>query len=328
VLLQILLGIFNIAVHLGMLYIIVKILRPISELIKATSEIRNGNLEVSVKHSGEDELSVLSQSFNSMVHSIKESHENQIELTRRLEKSNKELKEKEKLKDEFINIASHELKSPIQPILGLAALAKKGQIDQKEAWEITLRQARKLELLANNILDVTRIESGNLSCNMGKVSLNEIILDVIRAEKLNPNLSDSVSLHTKLDKPIEIVADKLRITQVLENIVGNAIKFTKTGNLTIETHVSVKENKVEIKIVDTGSGIPNDMLDTLFDKFSTRKSTGTESESGTGLGLYISKAIVLAHGGQVYASINNGPGSTFSIILPIDRNKKRGEKPK
>ena len=328
VLLQILLGIFNIAVHLGMLYIIVKILRPISELIKATSEIRNGNLEVSVKHSGEDELSVLSQSFNSMVHSIKESHENQIELTRRLEKSNKELKEKEKLKDEFINIASHELKSPIQPILGLAALAKKGQIDQKEAWEITLRQARKLELLANNILDVTRIESGNLSCKMDKVSLNEIILDVIRAEKLNPNLSDSVSLHTKLDKPIEIVADKLRITQVLENIVGNAIKFTKTGNLTIETHVSVKENKVEIKIVDTGSGIPNDMLDTLFDKFSTRKSTGTESESGTGLGLYISKAIVLAHGGQVYASINNGPGSTFSIILPIDRNKKRGEKPK
>jgi signal transduction histidine kinase len=324
VLLQILLGIFNIAVHLAMLYIIVKILRPISELTRATSEIRYGNLDVSVKHSGEDELSVLSQSFNSMVHSIKESRENQIELTQRLEKSNKELKQKEKLKDEFINIASHELKSPIQPILGLAALAKKGQVDQKEAWEITLRQARKLELLANNILDVTRIESGNLSCKMDKVSLNEIILDVIRVEKLNPNLSDSVSLYTKLDKPIEIVADKLRISQVLENIVGNAIKFTSIGNIKIETHVTVKENKVEIRIIDTGRGIPDDMLGTLFDKFSTKKSTRTESESGTGLGLYIGKAIVLAHGGQVYASNNNGPGSTFSIILPIDRTKKRG----
>lgn len=112
-LLQILLGIFNIAVHAGMLYLIVKILRPISALTKATTEIRNGNLDVSVEHSGSsDELSELSKSFNSMVHSIMESNEKQKELTRKLEKTNEELKQKEKLKDEFINIASHELSKP------------------------------------------------------------------------------------------------------------------------------------------------------------------------------------------------------------------------
>ena len=110
ILLQILLGIFNIAVHAGMLYLIVKILKPISALTKATTKIRNGNLDVSVGHSGCDELSELSQSFNSMVHSIKKSYEKQTELTQKLEKTNEELKQKEKLKDEFINIASHELK--------------------------------------------------------------------------------------------------------------------------------------------------------------------------------------------------------------------------
>lgn len=224
-LLQILLGIFNIGVHAVMLYLIVKILKPISALTKATAEIRNGNLDVSVGHTGSDELSDLSQSFNSMVDSIKKSHKKQNELTHKLEKTNEELKRKERLKDEFINIASHELKSPIQPILGLAGLALKGKINQEEAWGVTLRQARKLEQLANDILDVSRIESGNLSCKMDKVRINDIILDVVGAAKLNPNLSERVILHTKLDTPIEIVADKLRITQVLGNIIGNAAKL-------------------------------------------------------------------------------------------------------
>jgi len=320
-LLQILLGIFNIAVHAGMLYLIVRILRPISDLTKATTEIRKGNLDVSVGDSGSDELSELSRSFNSMVHSIKESNEKQIDLTKKLEATNVELQQKEKLKDEFINVASHELKSPIQPILGLAALAKKGKINQERAWDIILRQARKLEHLANDILDVSRIESGSLSCKMDRVGINDVILEVMAAAKLNPHLSESVVLDTKLDAPIEIVADKMRITQLLGNIIGNAIKFTKTGSITVETCVYRDENKVEIRIADTGSGIPDSLLPHLFEKFSTKKITGNESETGTGLGLFISKAIVLAHGGWVYASNNSNYGSTFTIILPIEQNE-------
>ena len=319
-LLQILLGILNIMILVVLSYLIVKMLEPISALTKATAEVRKGNLDVTVAHKGRDELSDLSQSFNSMVDSIKNYRRNQNELTDKLAKTNEELKRKEKLKDEFINIASHELKSPIQPILGLAGLALKGKIKHEEAWEVTLRQARKLEQLANDILDVSRIESGNLSCKMEKVRINEIILDVVAAAKLNPNLSEHVALNTKLDTPIEVVADKLRITQLLGNIIGNAAKFTTSGNITVESHVHLKENEIEIRIVDTGSGIPDDIFPDLFEKFSTKRSSGND-QSGTGLGLFISKAIVLAHGGQISASNNNQSGSTFSILLPINGNK-------
>ncbi|HET7242851.1 MAG TPA: HAMP domain-containing sensor histidine kinase, partial [Nitrososphaeraceae archaeon] len=251
-LLQILLGILNIMILAVLSYLIVKMLEPISALTKATAEVKKGNLDVTVAHAGRDELSDLSQSFNSMVDSIKNYRRNQNELTDKLAKTNEELKRKEKLKDEFINVASHELKSPIQPILGLAGLALKGKIKHEEAWEVTLRQARKLEQLANDILDVSRIESGNLSCKMEKVRINEIILDVVAAAKLNPNLSEHVALNTKLDTSIEVVADKLRITQLLGNIIGNAAKFTTSGNITVETRVHLKENEIEIRIVDTG----------------------------------------------------------------------------
>ncbi|MGB8173172.1 MAG: HAMP domain-containing sensor histidine kinase [Nitrososphaeraceae archaeon] len=319
-LLQILLGILNIMILVVLSYLIVKMLEPISALTKATAEVRKGNLDVTVAHKGRDELSDLSQSFNSMVDSIKNYRRNQNELTDKLAKTNEELKRKEKLKDEFINVASHELKSPIQPILGLAGLALKGKIKHEEAWEVTLRQARKLEQLANDILDVSRIESGNLSCKMEKVRINEIILDVVAAAKLNPNLSEHVALNTKLDTPIEVVADKLRITQLLGNIIGNAAKFTTSGNITVESHVHLKENEIEIRIIDTGSGIPDDIFPDLFEKFSTKRSSGND-QSGTGLGLFISKAIVLAHGGQISASNNNPSGSTFSILLPVNGNK-------
>lgn len=319
-LLQILLGILNIMILAVLSYLIVKMLEPISALTKATAEVRKGNLDVTVAHAGRDELSELSQSFNSMVDSIKNYRRNQNDLTDKLAKTNEELKRKEKLKDEFINVASHELKSPIQPILGLAALALKGKINHEEAWDVTLRQARKLEQLANDILDVSRIESGNLSCKMEKVRINEIILDVVAAAKLNPNLSEHVAINTKLDMPIEIVADKLRITQLLGNIIGNAAKFTTSGNITVESNVHLKENEIEIRIVDTGSGIPDDIFPVLFEKFSTNRSSGND-QAGTGLGLFISKAIVLAHGGKISAANNNQSGTTFSILLPVNRNK-------
>jgi nitrate/nitrite-specific signal transduction histidine kinase len=132
ILLQILLGIFNIAVLAAILYLIGKMLKPVSALTKATGEIKNGNLDVFVRHAGRDELSDLSQSFNSMVESIKNYRRNQDQLTNELEKTNEELKRKEKLKDEFIIVASHELKSTIQPILGLASLALKGKIKHDE----------------------------------------------------------------------------------------------------------------------------------------------------------------------------------------------------
>ena len=230
-----------------------------------------------------------------------------------------ELKRKDRLKDEFISVASHELRSPIQPILGFATLAKKGKIEQEAAWEGVLQHSRRLQNLASSILDVSRIQSGELRYVMEKVRINEVILEVVNSAKVN--LSKDVSLETNLDKNVEIDADRLRITQVLANIIGNSVKFTDKGHIRVESNVSSARNEIEIKISDTGGGIPNDVLPNLFSKFVT-KGVRDKAQLGTGLGLFISKEIVLAHNGEISAYNNNEGGATFTIVLPISRDQK------
>ena len=237
-----------------------------------------------------------------------------------LEKANQELKRKYKLKDEFISIASHELRSPIQPILGFATLAKSGKIDQQQAWEGVIKHARRLHHVANDILDVSRIESNELTYVFQKFKINEVVLDIVNSEKTN--LVNGVVMETNLDKDIDIEADKTRITQVLTNVIGNAVKFTKEGRIKIESHLNTETAKVEIKVSDTAGGIPKEILPKLFGKFVT-KNVGDEVQHGTGLGLFISKAIVTAHKGKIFADNNNLGGATFAIILPIKHTNQR-----
>ncbi|MFQ5941691.1 MAG: ATP-binding protein [Nitrososphaerales archaeon] len=234
--------------------------------------------------------------------------------TNELEKVNEELKHKDRLKDEFLSIASHELRSPIQPILGFAGLAKKRNIDDDEAWDGVLRHSRRLQEVANDILDSSRIESGELTYVMEKFEINEVILDAINSAKVN--LNGSASIESKLCKDVEIEGDRARIIQVLSNIIGNAVKFTRKGSIKVESHAFPERNRVEIKISDTGGGIPNDILPHLFGKFIT-KSVGGENQHGTGLGLFISKAIVIAHKGEIFAYNNDEGGATFTILLPM-----------
>lgn len=238
-----------------------------------------------------------------------------------VEKANEELKLKEQLKNEFVAIASHELRTPIQPILGYALLAKRGKISQDAAWDGVLKEARRLQQLANDILDVSRIESGSLTYHMEKIAIGHLIESVLGSAM--PNLAKDVTLELKLDeesKVVEAEIDKSRMTQLLTNIIGNAMKFTKTGNIQVESHLSKNKNKIQIRISDTGGGIPQEVLPKLFGKFVTR-DVGTSDHSGTGLGLFISKAIVTAHKGDIYASNNNNGGATFTIVLPLDQSK-------
>ncbi|MGH9878529.1 MAG: sensor histidine kinase, partial [Nitrososphaerales archaeon] len=127
-------------------------------------------------------------------------------------------------------------------------------------------------------------------------------------------------IETKLDKDIEIEADKYRIGQVLTNVIGNAVKFTKDGRIKVESRIHENINKIQIKVSDTAGGIPTDVLPHLFGKFVTR-SIGSEVRHGTGLGLFISKAIVNAHKGRIEADNNNEGGATFTITLPIKHAK-------
>ncbi len=245
------------------------------------------------------------------------------ETTRKLEEVNEELKRKDRIKDEFVSIASHELRTPVQSILGFADLAKENLIDQHEAWNGVIEAALRLQKVAKDILDVSRIQSGQLSYNMSTFGINDLILSIMNS--VRPVLSNKQSLETNLDEEVEIVADKARITQVLGNIMSNAIKFTKEGRIKIQTHSLLEQNKIEISITDSGPGIHPDILPNLFGKFVSRDVQGG-SQHGTGLGLFISKAIVTAHNGQISAHNNEEVGATFRIVLPIYNSPPEGDK--
>jgi signal transduction histidine kinase len=312
--LQIIFAVLNIAVAVIVLYLVMKILKPIFALTSATTKVRKGNLDVSVKPKGNDELSVLTESFNSMLSSIRNHLKEQNELKNQIQKTNEELRNKNRLMDEFINIAAHELRTPIQPILGLTGIlqSKANDPEQRELLDVTLRNAKRLQRLTENILDVTKIESQSLKLDKEQFNLNENILNVIKDVKSQIPSPDKLKiLYSELLKPIYIEGDKLRLYQVIANLLRNAIKFTKEGTISIST--DMKDNtEVTITIKDTGAGIHPEILPKLFTKFATK------SDIGTGLGLYISKVIVEAHAGRIWAENNSdGKGATFAFTLPL-----------
>ena len=235
--------------------------------------------------------------------------------TYELRKANKELEKQHILQTEFINIASHELRSPIQPILSYLDLIEKKLITTDVALPIISLECKRLQKLANDILDVSRIESNTLQINPTKTRINEVIRDAISILKVN--VKNDVSIITNLDETNNLIinADNTRLTQVINNILNNSIKFTDKGHIKIETHIQDK-NQVEIIISDTGGGIPQEILPRLFEKFAS-KSVKETTYHGTGLGLFISKAIVEAHGGKIRGYNNNEGGSTFVISIPI-----------
>jgi signal transduction histidine kinase len=319
ILLEIALGILNIGILMLILYLVRRILRPIFALTAATAEVKKGNLNVSVKEKGSDELSILSRSFNSMMNSIKNYIKTQNELSERLEKTNEQLKTSNRLKEEFVNIAAHELRTPIQPILSLSQIIRpKVDLEQQELLDIVIRNSKRLQHLTEDLLDVTKIESNSLKLNIEQFDLIEVIADVVkdyRSEIEKSNTKISV-LYEPSNGIIMLEADRSRVNQVISNLLGNAIKFTKQGEITINVYrpKSNKNNQVGVSMIDNGSGINPEIFPRLFTKFVTM------SDQGTGLGLFVSKSIIEAHGGKMWAENRNtdgGKGAKFTFVLPI-----------
>jgi signal transduction histidine kinase len=239
------------------------------------------------------------------------------------------------MQTEFINIAAHELRTPIQPILGMVDILK-DYISGQSKTEITNEQlaildrnARRLQKLSAEILDATKIESGTLRLDLEVVDINEKVKNVIEdAKSLIPKEGQSIDIQFKpaTDEsgnpiPLFVVADKLRIFQVISNLVRNAIQSSskigkeRGGAITITTGKTADNSHAIVSVRDQGVGISPDMLPRLFTRFSTNKESG-----GTGLGLFIAKNIVEAHGGKIWAENNfkNGErGATFSFTLPL-----------
>ena len=228
------------------------------------------------------------------------------------------VKESEKMKAEFINIAAHELRTPIQPILGLTDMIYSKVKDEElyELLEVIIRNAKRLKRLTDNLLDVTKIEGRSLKLNKEKFNLNILISEVLKdyVNKQKDQLTAKIVYDFKRKGDIIVDADRDRLSQVIHNLLDNALKFT-THQQMIFVIVDKKEGQgqVIVSVKDTGEGIPEKILPKLFSKFSV-----SNSNTGTGLGLYISKNIIEAHDGRVWAENNSDEnGATFSFTLPI-----------
>jgi two-component system, OmpR family, sensor histidine kinase VicK len=256
--------------------------------------------------------------------SIFESLWKQSELYEKLSDLCEELKIRDKVQTEFINIAAHELRNPIQPIVGLAEIlrSKKEKIASTNIYDeylsIIIRNGRRLKDLTDNILDIARMDSQSINLNKQMVNIDTLILDAVEditkdqgevthdVKLLCHNIDGKQELAD--NKVVLVYADKGRIIQVISNLISNAFNFTKKGFVTITKRI--EDGSVVVSVRDTGSGIDPQILPRLFTKFTTR------SERGTGLGLYICKKIIEAHGGKIWGQNNVDQGATFSFSLP------------
>jgi signal transduction histidine kinase len=269
-------------------------------------------------------LALSSIQYNTMLRqsiaSLKESNIRLKEGEEVIRVQYEKLKETDKMKDEFINIAAHELRTPIQPILGLTQflLSKTKNIKDHELLDVVVRNAKRLLRLTDEILDVTKIESHSLKLSKEQFNLNDVIKNAINDIATNKEESNNLKLLFQSEEDIFIEADKNRLIQVISNLLSNAVKFTKEGGGTITITAEKKDNQVIVSVKDTGTGIDPEILPQLFSKFASK------SFEGTGLGLFISKNIVESHDGKIWAENNaDGKGATFSFSLQLSEEQQQ-----
>jgi signal transduction histidine kinase len=246
--------------------------------------------------------------------------------------ANEKLTLQETLQRQFIDIAAHELKTPVQPIVGMADILNFRFEDQKnmkthheaptskntivvtnEDVDIIVRNARRLERLTSDILDVARLESGSFMMNRSEFELDEVISDSVEyALESSEARENNTQIVFEPKDHIVIHGDKERIAQVIQNLLSNATKFSRDEKIMVLSEMMEDDSHAVVSVIDQGQGIDQGILPRLFTKFATK------SHKGTGLGLYISKSIVEAHCGKIWARNNaSGKGATFSFSIPM-----------
>jgi signal transduction histidine kinase len=315
------------------------------ELIAKTEKLKEANNSLLASH---DALKLKVKELNKSNNALLESDNNLTLVIKELEEanekfakvnkelaavnkelalSNEEIKQNGNMQIEFINIASHELRTPIQPIVTLTQVIQSRikDTEQIELLDTVIRNAKRLKQLTDDIFNVTRIESHSLNLKKEQFDLNEQIEAVINDIKNQINIrynNNAIKLlfeaKGKQGNGIYIKADKVRIHEVISNLLNNAIKFTNEGTIyiTTEKKKTARGGEVIVKIKDTGIGMPSNILPNLFSKFATASTF----KRGIGLGLFISKSIVESHGGKIWAKNNSdGRGSTFYFSLPLGK---------
>ncbi|MDQ4073291.1 MAG: HAMP domain-containing histidine kinase [Thermoproteota archaeon] len=262
----------------------------------------------------------------SCYHALFDSFWKQAILYEQLKEAHEQLQIHDKMQNEFINIVAHELRTPIQPILCLTQIIKNNLKDtdeeQKSMFDVIIRNTKRLQLLIESILDITKIEGNMFVLSKEKFSMTRLILSMIQEYKNTLDKDKRIEFEYKNEEiDIEIYGDRTRLSQLISNLINNSVKFIpKAGKITISIEKKIDNNDgnknneiVIISVKDTGIGIDNEILPRLFEKFVSN------SFQGTGLGLYISRKIIEAHGGRIWAQNNNdGRGATFSFSLAIN----------
>lgn len=230
--------------------------------------------------------------------------------TAELRKANEQLETHDRMQKEFVNIAAHELRTPVQPILGMAEILE-GEFGNRDDIRIITRNARRLERLTQDILDVTRIESQSLNLVIEKFDIGELIATLVQDYRRRLLNGDGTELeYLQKEEPLPIEGDKERLTQVVTNFIDNALRFTRNGKVSVAAERE-PDGGVRVSVADTGIGIDVDMLPRLFTKFASK------GERGTGLGLFIARSIIEAHGGKIWGANNlDGKGATFAFVIP------------
>ena len=235
--------------------------------------------------------------------------------------ANEELKSLDKMKDEFLSNASHELKTPLISIEGYSEVLSAGTLGelnelQKKAVDTVMRNAKRLEHLIDSILYLSIEEAGRMQYTFKPLQIANVIEESVlnmlpQIKKHNLNIKKEVQDNLPL---IQIDEDK--IMQVIINLIGNAIKFTPSGEIVVKAYVGEDDDKLHIEVNDTGVGISKEHINNLFDRFYQGDASTNRKYGGTGLGLHISKLIVEAHHGKMWAESEEGVGTTIHVTLP------------
>jgi signal transduction histidine kinase len=240
------------------------------------------------------------------------------------------LRELDHLKSAFLANMSHELRTPLNSILGFAEvllLELDGPLNETMSNDIRLieKNGKHLLSLINDVLDMAKIEAGKMNLAFDKFLLRELLEETM---DITSSLAREKSLYLVIapesQDRINLVADRVRIRQVLINVVANAVKFTEKGGITLCVIQLPDERKLHLQIRDTGIGIPTDKLELIFESFSQVDTSTTRKAGGTGLGLPISRRLVEMHGGRLWAESSGvpGQGSVFNIELPFEASKR------
>jgi len=295
---------------------------PISQIIKAAQEVKNGNLNIQVNLDRKDEIGMLANTFDSMTKELQSKEHMEQEHKTRLKAAMHEAEEANHAKSEFLANMSHEIRTPMNGLLGFVERLEKDEKDPErlKQFSIVRNSGQTLLVIINDILDFSKLESGKMTIEAFPCNLKEVIGSSIGIFK-SLSSAKNINLHDIVDESLPrcIVGDQTRLKQVIYNLMNNAIKFTSEGgSISLQARYNKDKGTLYMAVIDTGVGIAQESVDKIFEAFGQEDASTTRKFGGTGLGLTISSRLISMMGGELKVKSKVGEGSRFYFEIPVE----------